>query len=120
MVLSTNPFAVQFKPVAGWITPTNQAVQVLPNQITTYSAFYTVTNPLLVGSGVASLGITGTTGTVYRLERRTSLTSGAWLPVSTNTISSNSLNPLLANPATNGSINFYRAVWLHRPPKNAA
>ncbi len=99
VVLSTNPFAVQFKPVGGWNVPSNQNVTVLPNQITTYSAAYTVTNPLLVGNMAVGLGITGTTGTVYRLERRPSLTSGSWLPVSTNTIASNGFNLLLPKPA---------------------
>jgi sugar lactone lactonase YvrE len=110
-VLTTNAFAVEFKPVPGWITPTSQAVSVLPNQITTYSASYTVTNPVLVANG-STLGLTGTTGTVYRIEQRTSLTTGSWLPFSTNTISTSGFNVFLANPATNGSVNFYRAVWL--------
>jgi hypothetical protein len=111
-VLTTNAFAVQFKPVAGWLTPTNQAVTVLPNQVTTYSAFYTVTNPMLVGNAAIGFGITGTTGTVYRIERRTSLTSGSWLPFKTNTILTSGFNLVLPNPATNGSVNFYRATWL--------
>jgi hypothetical protein len=110
-VLSTNAFAVEFKPVAGWQPPPNQAVNVTPGNIASYAAFYSVTNPILVASG-AALGITGTTGTVYRIERRSSLTSGTWQPVSTNTISSGGFNLFLANPTTNGSVNFYRAVWL--------
>ncbi len=110
-VLSTNAFTVQFKPIAGWNVPTNQSVNVQPNQIATGSAFYTVTNPMLVAGGGA-LGITGTTGTVYRLEQRASLTSGSWIPVSTNTIITSGFNLLLANPSANGSVNFYRAVWL--------
>ncbi len=115
-VLSTNTFSVQFKPIAGWNLPTNQAVIVSPGVLITNTAFYSVTNPLLVGDGASGLGITGTTGTVYRLERRTSLASGSWLPVSTNTIISNGFNLLLPKPATNGSVNFYRAVWLDQLP----
>jgi hypothetical protein len=111
-VLSTNPFTVQFEPINGWNLPTNQTVIVQPGQITVKSAFYTVTNPMLVGNITMGLGITGTTGTVYQLERRTSLTSGSWLPLTTNTIVTNGFNLLLLKPATNGSVNFYRAVWL--------
>src|SRR5262249_20675405 len=37
---STNAFAVEFKPIPGWITPSNQAVAVLPGQLLTYSAIY--------------------------------------------------------------------------------
>jgi hypothetical protein len=32
--------------------------------------------------------------------------------VSTNTITSGGFNLLQPNPATNGPVNFYRAVWL--------
>ena len=104
--------AVEFKPINGWNLPTNQAVAVQPGQITSTNAFYSVINPVLVAGGAVGIGITGTTGTVYRIERRSSLTSGTWLPVSTNTIASGGFNLLLPNPATNGPVNFYRAVWL--------
>jgi sugar lactone lactonase YvrE len=115
-VLTTNAFGVEFKPIAGWNVPANQTITIIPNQITTYTANYTLasitpTNPVLVAN-ISGLGITGTTGTVYRLERRNSLTSGSWSPVSTNTITTSGFNLLLSNPATNGSVNFYRAVWL--------
>ncbi|HXR04475.1 MAG TPA: NHL repeat-containing protein [Verrucomicrobiae bacterium] len=111
-VRSTNAFGVQFKPVAGWNLPTDQTVTVQPGQITAYTAFYTVTNPVLVAGKSVGLGITGTTGTVYQLQRRTSLSSGSWLPVSTNTILTTGFNLLLPQPATNGNAFFYRAVWL--------
>ena len=111
VVTSTNAVAVQFKPVAGWNLPTNQIVNIFPGQITAYHALYTVNNPMLVFSGKA-LSITGTTGTVYRIEGSTSLTSGSWVPISTNTITSGSVNVVLPNPATNGPAMFYRAVWL--------
>ena len=110
-VNSTNPVVVQFKPIAGWNLPTNQAVIVLPQQITTYTAFYTVTNPVMVINRGVGVGITGTTGTKYRLERRPSLSSGTWLPVKTNTLT-NGFNLLLPWPLTNGPASFYRAVWL--------
>jgi len=111
-VLSTNVVVVQFKPIPGWNLPTNQAVTVLPLQFTVVTAYYTVTNPVLVASGTVGLGITGTTGTVYQLQYRTNLASGSWTPVSTNTILTNGFNLLLPNPATNGTAIFYRALWL--------
>ena len=44
------------------------------------------------------LGLTGTPNTTYRIEKRSSLTSGAWTGVSTNTILSNGFNLALPNP----------------------
>jgi hypothetical protein len=102
---------VQFKPIPGWNLPANQSVTVLPG-FNSYSATYTVTNPVLVASGATGLGITGTTGTMYVIQRRSSLTSGSWTNMSTNTITTGGFNLLLPNPATNGPVNFYRAVWL--------
>ncbi len=110
-VTSSNA-VVQFNPIAGWNLPTNQTVKVLPNQINTYSAFYTVSNPVMVVNGTVGLGIRGTTGTVYEIDRRSSLSSGSWVPVSTNTILTNGFNLLLPKPSTNGPVIFYRAVWL--------
>jgi hypothetical protein len=96
--------------------PPDQVITVVPGSITIFTANYTLAtgtpaSPVLVANR-NSLGIIGTTGTVYRLEWRTSLTSGSWQPVSTNTITTSGFNLLLSNPAANGSVNFYRAVWL--------
>jgi hypothetical protein len=60
----------------------------------------------------AGFGITGTTGTTYRVEGRSSLTSGAWLPVSTNTIPSTGFNLVLPRPPTNPPTTFLRLQWL--------
>ncbi len=108
-VLSTNPFAIEFKPIPGWNLPTNQAIIVLPNPIapTVFTAFYTVTNPLLVQRAIG-FGMTGTTGTVYRLEKKSALTNATWQTVSTNTIHTNGFNPVLTNPPAG----FYRLLWL--------
>jgi len=113
VLLSTNAVVVQFKPIAGWNLPANQAVSVVPAPPITIitNALYTVINPSLVVNGM-KIGITGTTGTVYVIQRRSSLTTGSWLNVSTNTITSGGFNLLLPNPTTNGPVNFYRAVWL--------
>ena len=112
-VTTTNAVIVEFKPVAGWNLPTNQTVTVLPGQLTTYNAFYSVTNPVLVARAALGIGITGTTGTVYQIQSRSSLASGSWIPVSTNTILSNGFNLILPLPSSlNQTSAFYRAVWL--------
>ncbi len=110
-VLSTNAFGVEFKPVAGWIVPTNQSVSVSPGSIASYAALYAVNNPLLVANPLG-IGITGTTGTVYQIEQRSSLTGGSWVPVSTNTINATGFNLVLPYPLTNAPTRFYRARWL--------
>jgi len=111
-VVTTNPLVLQFRPVPGWKLPTNQTVVLQPGVILTNTASYTVTNPVLVTGSGSVLGITGTPGTVYRLDRGTSLHNGSWQPVSTNLIGTNGFTLLLAQPNTNGSVLFYRAVWL--------
>ncbi len=110
-VTSTNALTVQFKAIPGWNPPPGQTVEVLPDQTTTNIAFYSVTNPVLLVTEGVGLGITGTTGTAYRLESRNSLNSGTWLPVSTNVLGPGT-NRLLAWPPANGPAAFYRAVWL--------
>jgi hypothetical protein len=112
-VVTTNTFAVEFKPIAGWNLPTTQTATVLPGHILTAVGFYTVTNPVMVANGTDGIGITGTTGTVYQIERRSSLTTGDWLSVSTNMMLSNGFNLVLPLPAfTNQPAAFYRARWL--------
>ena len=109
----TTPSAVmQFNPIPGWNLPTNQTVSVAAGQINSYSASYTVGSPVLVLNGTSGLGIMGTTGTVYVIQRRSSLNSGSWTNVSTNTITATGFNLLLPNPATNGPLNFFRALWI--------
>lgn len=87
-----------------------QTLVVLPGVLITTVAFYTVETPQLRPDRLLGLGITGTTGTVYRIESRSSMTSGSWLPLSTNTINTGGFNLLL--PFPNATQQFYRAVWL--------
>lgn len=111
-LLSTNAVTVQFKPIPGWNLPPNQSVSVSADQITPYTAFYSVISPALAADAERGIGITGTTNTSYRIESRRSLASGSWLALSTNTIVTNGFNPLLPPPRTNQPSMFYRAVWL--------
>jgi len=111
-VISTNAFAVEFKPIPGWNLPTNQTTTILPGLLITNVAFYKVTNPVLVANPAIGLGITGTTGTTYRIESRISLSSGTWTPLSTNLIVTSGFNSVLPTLPTNGPGTFYRALWL--------
>jgi hypothetical protein len=72
-----------------------------------------VASPALVVSSSGDIGITGTMGTSYRIETTTSLKTGTWVGVSTNTIISPAFNLIVSKP-TNGQSIFYRAVWLNR------
>ncbi len=115
-ITSTNVTTAEFRPVPGWLLPTNQSITVLPGgtggQISSNSAFYTVVSPVLLSDPVRGLGIAGTTGTTYRLEWRNTLTGGSWTAVSTHTILSNGFNPLLLHPTLPQNAAFYRVVWL--------
>jgi hypothetical protein len=110
-VLTTNAFMVVFKPVNGWNVPVSAPVSVAPGQVASYSANYTVSAPMLAVNGTG-IGIIGTTGTVYELDRNSSLSGGTWVPVSTNTITTTGFNLVLPYPLTNVPTIFYRAVWL--------
>jgi hypothetical protein len=72
----------------------------------TYTA---IAAPQLGVDPVLGLGVSGTIGTMYELQSRPSLTSGSWVPFSTNLISSNGFNPIPIQPSTNHSSVFYRA-----------
>jgi hypothetical protein len=74
-------------------------------------ASYLVLPPTMV-MNPAGLGFTGTTNTKYRIEYRTNLSSGTWLTLRTNALSSG-FNLILPLPPTNNlPAAFYRAVWL--------
>ena len=109
--VTTTNAVVEFKEIPGWNLPTNQTVLVVPGVLLTNTAFYTVTNPAMVFQAGQGVGMTGTTGTTYRIEYRTNLSSGGWLSLKTNTLGSG-LNLILPWPPTNGPAAFYRAVWL--------
>jgi len=116
-VTTTNATLV-FNPINGWNLPTNQTVTLTQGELTVVpNVLYTLisstpTPPVLVINPALGLGITGTTGTTYQIQSRTSLTSGSWLAISTNTITSTGFNPVLPPPFTNGPATFYRALWL--------
>jgi hypothetical protein len=116
-VTTTNATLV-FKSISGWNPPTNQTVSLTRGGLTIVSnALYTVvsstpTPPVMVIDPELGLGITGTTGTTYQIQSSTSLASGTWTAISTNTIISTGFNLILPPPFTNGAATFYRAKWL--------
>ena len=110
-ITNTNVFKIEFLPLSGWRSPSNQSATVAPWTTFTGNAYYYVSNPLMVANG-RGVGLTGTTGTTYQIRTRTNLIFGAWIPVCTNTITTNGFNLALPPPPTNNSPVYYRALWL--------
>jgi hypothetical protein len=110
-ITSTN-FAVVFKPVAGWNFPITVQTNISlgPPEIITLTANYTLL-AVLSADPVRGIGIIGEPGTSFRIEYRTNLTTGQWLPLQTNLLSAG-FNQLFPWPPTNGPAAFYRAVQL--------
>jgi uncharacterized repeat protein (TIGR01451 family) len=81
------------------------------NNTATLNTLVIVTAPVMVANTTGGIGIIGTPGTTYRIEYRTNLVSGAWLPLRTNTIGAG-INYVIPWPPTNGAAAFYRTVWL--------
>ncbi|HEX3800918.1 MAG TPA: hypothetical protein VH413_19655 [Verrucomicrobiae bacterium] len=111
-VFSTNAVVIAFKPIPGWIVPTNQSITVTPGIISASSISYTVANPMLVITP-QGIGLRGTTNTIYRIESTASLQNPNWVGLSTNTITSSGVNVVLPLPVNPVGM-FYRAVWLGR------
>ena len=110
--IATNGATIVFNTnVPGWNPPVSQTNQLIAGTNNIFTAFYTVTNPVLVVNRGQSLSLTGTTGTTYILQYRTSMVTGSWQPLRTNTLT-NGLNLLLPWPPINGPAAFYRVVWL--------
>ena len=114
MELSSNGgFAIEFKEISGWNLPPNQTVSVTLGQTTIIKPNYSVVPPQLKFNATQGLGFTGTTGTTYRIEYRTNLSVGQWLPFKTNALVPG-LNQIVPWPPTNGPSAFYRAIWLQQ------
>src|SRR5262249_14892687 len=100
---------LQFTNVSGWDAPSGTNVSLVLGQLTIVSVQYRPVASLSLAPNF--LGITGASGVNFVLEYRTSLMSGVWLPLKTNTIGPG-FNPLLDWPPTNGPAAFYRARLL--------
>ncbi|HEX3798591.1 MAG TPA: Calx-beta domain-containing protein [Verrucomicrobiae bacterium] len=111
LVVTTNA-AVEFKSIPGWNLPLGQTIKVIPGSLTVLSnQFYTVLPPKLSLDAVNGLRLAGTANTSYRIEYRTNLTTGQWLPLRTNTLGAG-LTQIAPWPPSNISGAYYRAVWL--------
>jgi hypothetical protein len=114
IINTTNMQTVHFKTIPGWIAPTNQKVSVPQGVLTVYGINYTVSNPVLSFKPGLGIGFGGTTGTVYRLETRTNLVLGSWVPVSTNTLTNAVFTPVIPKSVLTNKASYYRAVWLQQ------
>jgi sugar lactone lactonase YvrE len=110
-ITATN-VTVQYNPIPGWTSPTNQTIALTPGLITINPAFYTVLPPHLIANA-QGVALAGTPNTTYRIESTSSLKNPVWTGLTTNTIT-NTFNFNLAIPRTNQATTFYRAVWLNR------
>lgn len=102
-------YPVEFKPVPGFITPSNRIVDVIVNQTATINADYAPIRPVLNFLSRTNLSITGATGAVYRVEFSTNLLN--WTPLLTQTLTSSSVIISNLGPATNKA-RFFRTVLL--------
>jgi hypothetical protein len=100
-----------FQPLDGWELPNDAVVSVTLGTLTVLNVNYAVNPPRMIVNPAQGIGLIGTTGTVYRIERRASLSADSWVPVCTNTLHSG-FNLSLPWPLTDGPVSFYRAVWL--------
>jgi hypothetical protein len=114
IINTTNMQTVHFKSIPGWIAPANQNVSVPQGVLTVYGINYTVSNPVFSFNPSKGIGFGGTTGTVYRLETRTNLVKGSWVPVSTNTLTNAAFTPVIPKSVLTNKAGYYRAVWLQQ------
>jgi sugar lactone lactonase YvrE len=109
---STNAITIEFKPIPGWILPTNVMVSIVPGIRRIVDANYAPETrqprlSVLSTNGDIELRLMeGIDGQAYQIEKRSSLTEGAWETVS---IMSNSFNLVLPKPGANEPTMFYRA-----------
>jgi len=102
-------YPVEFKPVPGFITPSNRTVQVAVNQTATINVDYIPIRPVLTFYSLTNLICSGATGAVYRVEFSTNLLN--WSPLLTQTLTSGSVTITNLGPTTNKA-RFYRTVLL--------
>jgi hypothetical protein len=68
--VNTTNFAIELKPLTGFRVPTNQTIEIVGGATVPLNLLYSVEPPRLVLEGTNRVGLTGTTGTVYRIEGR--------------------------------------------------
>ena len=109
-VIGGGNYPIEFKPIVGFMTPSNRTVTVAVGGLVTIQGDYVGIRPQLGLNRTNGLILGGGIGATYRVEFKTNLTTQTtWTPLTSFTLSTSSL--LLSNtrPATNGN-RFYRAV----------
>ena len=105
-------YSVEFKPVPGFITPTNTSVQITAGGNITLPINYTALQPRLNFARGSGVSLSGAVGADFRLEVATNLTaSTVWGPVLTVTLPS---SPFVFSNVVPTSVSprFYRAVFV--------
>ena len=103
-------YPIEFKPVPGFITPSNRTVLIAVGQTVTLQAEYVPVRPLLSFDFTNGLSLSGATGANYRVEFATNLTTPVnWTPLTNLTLVSSPFAISDTHPSTDGS-GFYRAV----------
>ncbi len=111
-VTTTNGAKLEFKPLSGWNPPAGQTIQLVAGSLTIISnQLYTIQPPSLVLDKMNGLRVTGPVGVSNRVDFRTNLYTGQWLPLRTNVLGAG-FTPVLPWPPTNTSAAYYRAVLL--------
>jgi len=103
-------FIIEFREVPGWLSPTNQIVEVDADQVSILDAIYVAGRPSLgyrLGEG---LRLSGAAGLGYRIEQTDSLGSLSDWTVLTNIMLTNSSEVIGATLPTNSVTRFFRAV----------
>lgn len=105
-------YDLEFKPVPGFLAPSNRTVTAVLGQTITVNANY-VPISLSVGFSYSNgLSLNGASGATYRVEYATNLTTQPiWMPLTTQTLVNPSLTVSNTRPAASGR-RFYRAVLL--------
>ncbi len=110
--VTTSGAQLQFNPLSGWNPPAAQTIQLFPGTLTIISnLLYTMQPPVVTLNTSLGLRATGPVGIKVRLDYRTNLFTGQWLPLKTNTFGATSLT-LLPWPPTNTPTAFYRTLLL--------
>jgi uncharacterized delta-60 repeat protein len=105
-------YLMEFRPVAGYQTPTNRVVQIGGNQTTIVGVDYLGIKPFVSFNTLSNLIFTGGVGATYRVEFTSNCNaSTVWTPLVTQTLSGTSITITNLGPATNKA-RFYRVRLL--------
>jgi hypothetical protein len=103
-------YDLEFRPVPGFVAPSNRVVTAVLGQVISLSANYVPISPSVGFNASSGLSLSGSTGATYRVEYASNLTrTTAWTPLSTQTLASTSTTIPNTMPTRSGQ-RFYRAV----------